>query len=1784
MKVPTLDLGTVANSWRTLYADTSVLTPTVDVASAVPLSIGTTTATAITLGRTGVTTTNAGALTVSQLLTGNLGATIVGATTSINASSNFATNINTGTSNGAINIGNSASTTTLLGTTNINVSGSAPTSIGNAAGTLTLRGNREQSSILIGNSGLDYRFSADGYGNICSGMNCTALNIVNAPFGSEAITIGGGGHEITITGEVYTNINTTGTSSTEIGNSTGGTTILGATSINFSGTKALSIGNASAGLLTLQGNITVDNSGAIENLSTYNSPYGGFGPYGNLIARSDALNAADWSATNITVTSNNTTSPNGLTTAERLVSTASGTHTLTQAFTSVTSMDEQYTTSAGNNTYTFSVWLRGNAGIEDIQLRIDSNGTPATGTAVSFSDISTTWKRYSVSQTFTSGVTTITPTIVMTNSVETVYGWGAQLEQASRPGVYVTTTFAGIGSSTKRGLVSNGGAHILSETAGSVALTVQGRLFQSSDLLQVQNSASTNLFAVSAAGLVTISSAINTRPTNGATGLPLTVQPGFVNVGAPASAVGGILQLYGGESQAIGGTGGAVSIVGGSASGASGTRTGGAVNIDGGTGTTTNGSISIGTLANPNTITIGNSAQTTALTLQTGSGSINIGNDAVGKTINIASAGGVDVQQTINIGGGAISGFVFGSKTVSIANGTIGSNGINTVNIATAGSTAGTAAVTIGSVGAAAHTLLLQGGNGTGASAAVRLTTAAAGDILIGNSAQTGTITLGQNATGTTSIVNISSANGTSSTQTINIGAGTSTTSGGKIVNIATGAPGASTTNTIAIGTGGGTTGTVGITIGSNANAAHTLALQGGSGATAITLTPQTTGQIVIGSTTGTGQITVGSSNTTQTVVIGNGTGVATVNIANAGTAGNSVGIAGAATANGATDTVNIATGNTAGTGSKVVNIASGTPAGAGIHTVTIGTVTNASITTIRGGTGPTALALQSGSGGTITIGANAASTINVGTGAFAHTIAIGTDATATQGITLGSASALSTTVIQGGTGATAVSIQAAATGTITIGSVANNNISIGSAAINGTLSIGGTGAHVGAISLGTGSGVQIIDLATGGTGAKTVTLGSTASSSSVTINTGTNGINIGTNAVASTITIGNATGATAVTINTGSGLLNFGTTQAQFTEVTGTRTLGVQTRTTSVAGTNLTVSAGTGGTGAANAGGILSLQGGAAGATGNANGGNAVLSGGAGVGTGVSGLVVISNPSYSTATAQNFTVSASITQANIDSFGSVLLTSNASGYTATLGDPTITTAGRVIYVTNSGSFDITLSVNGGGSGNTVTLKPNTTATMIWNGSDWTAAGASSSTDLQAAYNNTATSAGGAELVLNASGGAADGLTIRNNTTTPISGGILEVQSSIGTNLFSVNNFGTELAANGGSETSGTFATDWTAAPAGGTVTRTTTAAQYVTGQAGAQAVTTTTNHGMRNNLSGNPVVSTTYQVSFTAKLSSGTFSTLQVAYSHDGGTTLTQCTNYSTQTLSTSIWTKITCTITTPATAVTNPDLIIRQTDATGRTFWVDNLSFMRNDSTTQPSNVQIGGGISGGPITLFTLDRSTAPPVANGDTTYLGSMYYDITTGRIQCYEADGWGACGSAPDNIITLTPEYPGAVLNGSGVGTVTADFCSNQAAVLVVGTLCSSGEARNFYRWTSPQATNQTYSIYVTYKLPSTFKVWNDANTIKLSALSSDTTLASATLQVFRKTSTPAVSSCGSATTINSSNNTWQQTNFGGDETACGFTGSDYVIFKIDVIARSNANIYVENLDFTFTNN
>lgn len=770
----------------------------------------------------------------------------------------------------------------------------------------------------------------------------------------------------------------------------------------------------------------------------------------------------------------------------------------------------------------------------------------------------------------------------------------------------------------------------------------------------------------------------------------------------------------------------------------------------------------------------------------------------------------------------------------------------------------------------------------------------------------------------------------------------------------------------------------------------------------------------------------------------------------------------------------------------------------------------------------------------------------------------------------------------------------------------------------------------------------------------------------------------------------------------------------------------------------------------------ILNIQGGNA-TTANANGGNLVVSGGAGNGTGAPGLVVITTPTFSTTTADPncftggapVTATCTISQNSVNSSSAILVGFTADGQTATLPDPTVPTAGRVVYVTASNtSMDFTLSVNGGGQGNQIAMRKNTTATMIWNGADWTAAGASSSTTLQAAYDNTLQSAGGAELVVSKTG-ATNGLTIRDSATNSVNGTLLSVQSSSAAGLFQVNSNVTEytsdsgaevagstpttfpantwapiggasmsrhntpgnfiatgqasvainttaaandgvkntltsaltpnmhynvsfttrlasgiftdmnvyysvngtaasvpctlaqtsatsiwtkvnctftapasgitaanailirqtsgvartfyvdnisvtisadynLATDGGVDDSANFATNWSSV-AGATTSWTNTAGNDASDSA--QVVTTATaGQGVRNKLSINPLANTLYRVTVYAA-SSNAFNDFAVRYSRDGGTSFVTCADYNTQVISTSInaFTKVTCYITTDGTAATNPYMYFTQTAGTARTFYVDTFSLTLSSNTTP--NVQIGGGVNGGPTTLFTLDRGASAPVAANNDALLGSMYYDTTLGKLQCYEADGWGACGSSPDNIITISPEYTNAVLHGTGIGTMTSDICSSTLAINDGSsgqpTICGSGETYNFYKWTSPQASTQTYSIYVTYQLPNTFSSFNSGQTSLMARTDNGSSGGGATVsyQIYRNGGTGLVP-CGTSSTVSSGTVTsWQTKTASGaaDPSTCGFIPGNSIVFKIDVATSKNASAYVGNLNFAFSN-
>jgi hypothetical protein len=249
-------------------------------------------------------------------------------------------------------------------------------------------------------------------------------------------------------------------------------------------------------------------------------------------------------------------------------------------------------------------------------------------------------------------------------------------------------------------------------------------------------------------------------------------------------------------------------------------------------------------------------------------------------------------------------------------------------------------------------------------------------------------------------------------------------------------------------------------------------------------------------------------------------------------------------------------------------------------------------------------------------------------------------------------------------------------------------------------------------------------------------------------------------------------------------------------------------------------------------------------------------------------------------------------------------------------------------------------------------------------------------------------------------------------------------------------------------------------------------------------------------------------------------------------------------------------------------------------------NIQSADGESQLNVNNVdnQIKIGNSTGDATLLVLDQSASAPT----NAMLGSMYYDTTLGKVQCYEDDGWGACGTAPDTFVTLSPEYSNAVMNGADIGTITSDLCSDTLNIndgsSSQPTICGTGETQNFYDWTSDQTGDQTRSIYVTYQLPSNFKEFVAGSTSLMGR--TDSADSSVTYRLYRDSASSGLISCGgSAIAVSSgSQSSWQTVSASGgaDPSTCGFEAGESILIRINLTAKNDAHAYVSDLNFTYS--
>jgi hypothetical protein len=417
------------------------------------------------------------------------------------------------------------------------------------------------------------------------------------------------------------------------------------------------------------------------------------------------------------------------------------------------------------------------------------------------------------------------------------------------------------------------------------------------------------------------------------------------------------------------------------------------------------------------------------------------------------------------------------------------------------------------------------------------------------------------------------------------------------------------------------------------------------------------------------------------------------------------------------------------------------------------------------------------------------------------------------------------------------------------------------------------------------------------------------------------------------------------------------------------------------------------------------------------------------------------------------------------------------------------------------------------------------------------------------------------------------------------------IQNSVGAMLFTTDTTnsanGTNLSVNSGAETSATFATNW-AGFGSSTVSRTTTAGEFVAGTAGVKAVVTATTSGAKNNLGAALSTNTTYLVSFTVK--SGTAGdSIRVLNVPTGGANDASTGSCTTAIAITIAFSKVNCTLITSATVGNASAALAIVGSLSANTYFVDNFSIVQqlSGASNAINSAQLRvGGVNGQGLTLLTVDNYAGRPTtsATPNAALLGSIYYDTTLGKMQCYEATGWGYCGASPDVSVNLVPEYTGAVLNGTGIGSLTSDICSYALAInKTTGsqTCANPAEDYNYYSWSTIQPTNQVYSVYIRYQLPATFKSisGNVSLTARRTAAITGDNVAFSMYDALGN-------QCGSTVALTDgagvAANTWSPLNI--TPTVCTLAANGIVLFKIDVTAVASGGglpqpVYVSNLSF-----
>ncbi len=251
------------------------------------------------------------------------------------------------------------------------------------------------------------------------------------------------------------------------------------------------------------------------------------------------------------------------------------------------------------------------------------------------------------------------------------------------------------------------------------------------------------------------------------------------------------------------------------------------------------------------------------------------------------------------------------------------------------------------------------------------------------------------------------------------------------------------------------------------------------------------------------------------------------------------------------------------------------------------------------------------------------------------------------------------------------------------------------------------------------------------------------------------------------------------------------------------------------------------------------------------------------------------------------------------------------------------------------------------------------------------------------------------------------------------------------------------------------------------------------------------------------------------------------------------------------------------------NQESVVRyQGNSTATNQFVAEIAFVKEAAATNLGQIQFRtGNGSGGSNTRMTLNSSGQLQIPTTGTS-AGLVLGTTNTVTLQDDPTVAERAGSARRQYQITLTPEFPGAVLTGDGsnnTGTMTSDFCAassgvNSLPALNTSVCAASGETHHYYAWTA-NATND-YDIWMQWQVPSDFSAFAASNPIQFygwRTTSSD----SVTLTFYSANG----STCGTGTAI-SNTTTWTVTNY--TSSGCSPTAGDLMKVRVQLSVGVNS--------------